>query len=211
MRPSCELQFPPAPLRAPSDGTLRGRSRAHRFNRKRGPGGAFLILALLAVFAAPGWSQEAAPSELHVFGGVSYYNADTAPRRNLWGLQGNVDWNFHRHVGITVDLGGQFNSFSDAGTIQAYEALFGPRFFVRRNKFTGFVNTLAGVTHIRGGRGSGKTFALGFGGGLDVNVSDRVAVRLLKVDYIPARGFGVWTHEVRVGTGVVLKWRVQRE
>lgn len=90
------------------------------------------------------------------------------------------------------------------GTVDArarvFNFLVGPQVkFTNSSRVEPFVRALAGVTHSRtrittSGFGSGfddefsvnsTDFALALGGGLDVRVSDRVAIRAFQVDYNP--------------------------
>ena len=49
-------------------------------------------------------------------------------------------------------------------------------------------------------------FGLGFGGGMDVSVNDLIGIRVFQLDYRPNRARGLWSHDVRFGSGIVLKW-----
>ncbi len=126
-------------------------------------------------------------------------------RELLGGWQASVGTNLRRNFGITADFGGQYRSLSGIGVSQ-YEYLFGPHFARRSNRTTAFVHALfGGVTH----RGGGIGFGMGFGGGLDVNVSKRLAIRAVQFDYVPnhftAFGTSGWDHDLRLGVGVVIK------
>jgi len=48
---------------------------------------------------------------------------------------------------------------------------------------------------------------IGFGGGLDVNLNPRVAVRILQADYVPTRSAGKWQNDFRVSIGVVFRFQ----
>ena len=53
---------------------------------------------------------------------------------------------------------------------------------------------------------SRTVFMMGVGGGLDVNLSDRVAFRLVQFDWLPVHVDGEWFNKiVRVGIGIVFK------
>jgi opacity protein-like surface antigen len=57
-----------------------------------------------------------------------------------------------------------------------------------------------------GGHISDSAFAMGFGGGLDVNVNDHFAVRAVQFDWIPIQNAGAWdTNTIRFGFGIVIK------
>ncbi len=166
-------------------------------------------LGVLLLVATPASGQDYPKGE--VFGGFSYANLDAnGDREALYGWQTSVSGNFHRNAGFTADLGGQYRSIAGV-SLQTYEFLFGPRFTARSERVTGFGHTLVGFALARasflGVSESATGFALGFGGGVDVNASDRVAIRIFQVDYIPTRFSGVWrTKDFRIGAGVVIKW-----
>ena len=97
--------------------------------------------------------------------------------------------------------------------------LFGPRFTFRRERVTAFAHALFGVnrTHLTGFVANQNTFpsvsetdfAMGYGGGLDINAGKNIAIRLFQVDYVPVRTglFGIpWRHNLRVQAGVVFKF-----
>ncbi len=168
-----------------------------------------LLLGLVLLSTSQATAQDYPKGE--IFGGFSVANLDAnGDREGLYGWQTSVSGNFHRNAGFTADLGGQYRSIAGI-SLQTYEFLFGPRFTARTERVTGFVHTLVGVALARasflGVSESATGFALGFGGGMDVNASDRVAIRIFQVDYIPTRFSGVWrTKDFRIGAGVVIKW-----
>ena len=97
--------------------------------------------------------------------------------------------------------------------------LFGPRFSFRRERVTAFAHALFGVnrTHLSGFVANQNTFpsvsetdfAMGYGGGLDINAGKNIAIRLFQVDYVPVRTgvFGIpWRQNLRVQAGVVFKF-----
>jgi len=169
-----------------------------------------LILAFIATLflVSPAWAQQSSGRDYRrgeLFGGFSLINVGDGNRENLFGAQASLSGNFHRNVGLTADMGGQVRDLGGI-TVQQYEFLFGPRFVVRGERLTGFAHALAGFEHLRVGGFSDNGFALGFGGGLDVNLNERWAVRPIQVDYIPNRFGGQWFHDVRYGAGVVVKF-----
>jgi len=107
-------------------------------------------------------------------------------------------------------------------------ALFGPRFSLRRERTTLFVHGLAGVVRTTNKSehslvtGIGlpvdplslsssfavHTFAYGFGGGVDVNVNHRFAIRVLQADYLRARIEGTG-NQLRLQSGVVVRFGEQ--
>ncbi len=57
----------------------------------------------------------------------------------------------------------------------------------------------------QGLRDEGTGFALGVGGGLEVNAKNRFGVRLFQIDYIPRRFDGDWRHNLRIAAGFTIR------
>jgi hypothetical protein len=78
---------------------------------------------------------------------------------------------------------------------------------MRTRKAAPFAEALFGAASHYGQRtGNWSTFAMGFGGGLDVPLNDHFAFRVFQADYIPARqafGLSGWNSNLRVQTGLV--------
>ena len=162
-----------------------------------------IISAVLLLLTVPAWGQDY--PRMEVFGGFSYLNSDAGTRENFFGWQASISANFNENVGFTLDSGGQYKSVFGI-TVQGYEFLLGPRYIVRGERFTGFAHALVGLEYVRVSGFSDTAFAMGFGGGMDVNASDRIAIRAFQLDYIPVRSSGVWSHDARVGAGIVFKF-----
>ena len=161
-----------------------------------------LGMAMMILTAVPVLGQDTYPRwELPL--AFSYNNSDfLLARENFGGFQTGFSVNFNKSVGLTIDWAGQAGS-NNVGTGQF---LIGPRFTKRGEKTTGFGHVLIGNV-AKGSSSSPETgLGLAVGGGLDVNTSDRVAIRVFQVDYIPNRFFGQWFNDIRVGVGVVFKW-----
>lgn len=159
----------------------------------------------------------------------------TSARKSLMGWQASANYNLTHHLGIVGDFGGQYANIPGATVLgvaipgysmNTYQFLFGPRIMFRGPRVTPYVHALFGG--IKDGVGSisvlGVTtpavsstgLGMGFGGGLDINVSDRLALRIPQFDWtlrhvgatsvlgvtIP----GAWTTgQIRIGIGVVIK------
>ena len=107
----------------------------------------------------------------------------------------------------------------------AFHFLAGPRVTGRSQRFTTFAHALFGVAHTRTSpfslviplppplrpiplsipEASDNNFAMGFGGGFDVNANRRVALRVLQFDYVPVHTDAGFLHNFRFKSGVVLK------
>ncbi len=160
-----------------------------------------LLVGLVALTGLPALGQDYPKAE--VFFGGSLLRADGAPRGQqlFGGWQASVNGNFSETFGLTADLGGQYRSISGQRVSQ-YEYLFGPRLTMRGEGATAFSHVLfGGVTATGGGTNTG--FAMGVGGGVDINVGRRVAIRAIQFDYLPNRFSGIWFNDYRLGFGIV--------
>jgi opacity protein-like surface antigen len=125
---------------------------------------------------------------------------------NFNGWDGQGTFNFARHFGVTADFSGNskqlagisFLGFS-AGTQQhMYNVLFGPTATAYFGKSSVFGHALFGVAHsslsagvsapILGGISapltSANSFAMAFGGGVDIGLSKHFAIRAAQIDFI---------------------------
>jgi hypothetical protein len=149
------------------------------------------VLALLVFAAArPALAQAAAPA-VEIFGGYSLLpaNGDDFPRRTSHGVQVSVTANLNRWFGVFGDLGLHFNTARDLGPnfeglvarTAVREYLFGPRFTARSGTVDVFGHGLVGLADGDAGADfsgfSDRALAFGGGGGVDVRVHRRLAVR----------------------------------
>lgn len=188
--------------------------RVFRSTGSENPGRRNLILrralcsvCLICLTFLPAMSQDIAKAE--VFGGYSWAGG------NFHGWNTSVTANVTKRVGIVADFSGHYGEELE-GTIlvkkDAHSALFGPRYSFRGKRFTPFVYALVGVTRfhqsatISGQRlsESDSGFSSALGGGLDVRVNDRVAIRAFQIDYFRPNFFGEAHNRGRLAFGVVL-------
>ena len=168
----------------------------------------FLAAALVAIAAAAG-AQETPAAE--VFGGYAYGGA------GAHGWDGSVAVNVRPWLGLVGDLGGTYTSFDSADAserIRTHSFLFGPRVSMRRHaRVTPFAHALLGAAHTDSrARELGldfhftdTSFAAAVGGGLDVRVSRRVAVRVVQLDYLRTNFFGGSQNNGRLAAGLVIR------
>ena len=116
--------------------------------------------------------------------------------------------------GIVADFGGQYRTASNLGSgfpgvvakTSVYQYLAGPSFTARREQFEGFAHGLVGGARgqsgISGFSDSGLT--LGGGGGVDVRVGDRTAVRA-QIDYLGSF-VDILEDNIRVGLGIAIRF-----
>jgi opacity protein-like surface antigen len=167
------------------------------------------LVALAAVCAHAQQEEETARVEL--FGGYAYGGSGSH------GWDGSVAFNANRWLGVVADFGGQYTSLDapdSSERIRTHSFLFGPRFSARRSRHvTPFAHALFGAAHNDSrAREAGldlhfndNSFALALGGGLDVRLGRRVAVRAFQLDYLRTGFFGQTQHNGRLAFGLVLR------
>jgi len=186
---------------------------------------------LAAAFAVPAYAQQFPRAEL--FGGFSYANLNLGRQANLFaptsrnyrGFGFSLGINLNRHLGLLADFGFQFGKsvgtpavlaldpsfpFSKVAPaqLQPGQVLFEPRFAWRRKRSTEFAHALAGIDRtdlsLTTPTLAHKTnLALGFGGGMDINLTRHLAIRAVQADYMPERRDGQWTSGIRLSMGLV--------
>jgi len=166
----------------------------------------FICLVVVASLPVP--AQDV--PKVEVFGGYSYAGG------NFHGVNTSVTANVNKWLGLTADFSGHYGSeqegillvSKDAHTFQG-----GPRFSHRGKRFTPFVYALVGATRFHeSATVSGQQlshadtgFTSTIGGGLDVTVSDRVAIRAFQLDYFRPNFFGEAHNRGRLAFGVVFR------
>jgi opacity protein-like surface antigen len=174
----------------------------------------FLWLIPLVLFlSAPVAAQDAASSntpQFEVFGGYSYVLADFSnDSLNLNGWNFSLTENVNNWLGGTADFSGHYAQPSNTN-VNAHMFLFGPTFALRKSKsFTGFSHVLLGGMHAsRGYVGVSQPvtrFAAAFGGGVDLNIHDKVAIRVFQADYFLTPFFGLRQDNLRLSGGIVFR------
>jgi Outer membrane protein beta-barrel domain len=148
---------------------------------------------------------------VEVFGGYSHLVANvSASSFNLNGVDASVTENLNRWFGGKLEYNAQFGT--EAGNkVNTETLMYGPVFSYRKNpKFVPFGEALAGA--VRGGPEyldvSERVFhfAAAVGGGLDVTLTDRVALRVIQADYLLTRFSGTRQDNFRLSAGILLRF-----
>jgi opacity protein-like surface antigen len=153
----------------------------------------------------------------------------------LHGWNASVAANLNRWFGLVVDFSGHYDSSSSTFNfgpigpgrsetgVSAHTFLVGPRFSYRgHDRLTPFGHILAGATrqHIEnttviprnGGQDvftfsdNDTRFVGAIGGGLDVQLTDSFALRVIQADYQWTRLSGITQDNARVSTGIVFRF-----
>jgi len=179
-----------------------------------------LITFTLLLFA--GLASAQIPTSGNVFFGYSYYNTDLSSidRANTNGWEATLEGKIIPWVGLIADFDAHYGSQNfgvacpvglGCGTFNAsvteHNYLFGPRVSMSVGKFRPFAEAMIGVGHVNvnSGGGSDTSFATALGGGLDYKIIRPVAWRL-QGDYVTTRFFGATQNNVRLSTGIVLRF-----
>lgn len=167
-----------------------------------------ILLAITLVFGSL-FATAQSTSKLDVFGGYSYFNGATAGGGGTYSLNGwnaQATYNLNRWLGATADFGGYYGSpFGPSASTHSF--LFGPTISMRTPRFTPYAHVLFGVDRdsasIFGATASNSAFAMAVGGGLDIPVKGRFAIRAAQVDWLRGTNFSNTENNLRVSTGVV--------
>ena len=164
------------------------------------------VLILVFVFlVVPAWAQGGESGM--VFGGYSFLRP-TEGGMNHHGFNGEIGYNLAGWVSIVGDFSGVYAS-SAAGLVDTSVYLIaGGAELHSTGNTRAFVHLLAGVASLRTGmfgRFSTTESAIGFGGGMDIGVSEHLAIRPVQADlwhlFVDDNGGNL----VRISAGVL--WR----
>ena len=169
-----------------------------------------ICAACLVIIAyLPAMAQDT--PKVEVFGGYSWAGG------NFHGWNGSVTANITKSFGVVADFSGHYGNEEDGSILikeDAHSVLFGPRFSCRGKRLTPFAYALFGFTHfhqsatVSGQRLSDADtgFSSALGGGLDVKLNNRIAIRAFQLDYFRPNFFGEAHNRGRLAFGVVLKF-----
>ena len=174
----------------------------------------FVLVALVVLFSGAALAQEHPKAEL--FGGYSYLRLN--PGQGLSGENVPGGWhasiagNVNNWFGVAGDFSGHYKEIGGVKT-NTHSFLFGPRISYRNNeKVTPFAHVQFGAARVSGAGISENAFAMNFGGGVDVKISDKVAFRVGQFDYVltrfdgPTSGTTANQHNFRFSTGIVFRF-----
>jgi opacity protein-like surface antigen len=156
-----------------------------------------LAACMLVLLCCPGFLRSEDVTRTEVFAGFSILSVEGA--QGL-GWQASAKGNLNGSIGIVADVGGHYRFH-----LSAYQYLFGPE-LTRRGRTALFAHALIGGARLEGFDSSTNRLALAFGGGVDLNATDRIAVRLFQLDWIPTRFEQSWQNRTgRIGFGLVFR------
>jgi hypothetical protein len=166
------------------------------------------VVRLCSFFCPVSQAQEF--PEWEISGGYSYLAADVnGSSFHLHGGVASLTQNVNSIFGGRVEAG-FFTGAAFGRSITAQTITFGPLFSLRKfEKFTPFVHLQLGAVH--GSKGylgiseSAWKFALVGGGGADIRINERAAIRL-QADYLMTRFLGLRQNNLQASAGLVLRF-----
>ena len=173
------------------------------------------MIASLLGFGAAANAQEVSTPAVEIGAGYSWLHVNSANydyHRTGNGGSGYVEYNINKWVGLVADFGGYANTRIDD---KALTYMFGPRFNWRHSRLNPYVQFLFGGayawTNPKGAPSNNQNaFATAAGGGLDYQLTNRIALKPIQVEYLmtqlpDALGFGSHQNDIRYSAGVVLR------
>lgn len=185
-----------------------------------------MLFGSLLMFGAVASAQEVETPQFEFSVNYSYlYNhpGGFLPSYSANGGFGTAQYNFNKSFGFVADLGANYVGSPSGVPFDntAFEYLFGPRYTWRHSRFSPYVQTLFGGVRYSDGfvpqsnfplLGASQTnFAMAFGGGLDVTLTNHIAVKPIQVDYLmtqfaPGGGNAITaSNAIRYSAGVVFR------
>ncbi|MGC0771632.1 MAG: OmpA family protein [Candidatus Acidiferrum sp.] len=164
-----------------------------------------VTIAALCIFATLASAQDQPAPKWELFGGYSVFY----PGANVYGqlpgaslpISSRLEWNprgagvsatynFNDWLGLTLDTSTHWGS-GEAGIVKriddaAFSTLsVGPKLTYRHNRFSPFFEVLVGDQRLMPDAFHDlDKMGVMFGGGLDINLSSHIALRLLRADYV---------------------------
>lgn len=166
-----------------------------------------LLAAALVLLALPVMAQDAPTAE--IFGGYQYTRINpgspaTAQNYNGWDASLTGFMGDSKMFGLTADVSGAYKSFGGVSTSDHF-FLFGPT-IAGHGKLSPFAHTLFGISHYSVAGVTDNAFAWALGGGLDVQATQHVSIRLAQFDYLMTRHGGDSQNNVRYSAGIVFRF-----
>jgi opacity protein-like surface antigen len=173
----------------------------------------FIFAAILTCLLSLSAAAQGEIPKVELYGGYSWAGG------NFHGWNASVTGNVNSWLGVTADFSGHYGGSREGNIFEerqrAHSFLFGPRFSARKRKrVSPFAYALFGVSHLKTREtlfgntftASDSGFAMALGGGLDIKVNERVAVRAFQLDFFRPVFFGEAENRGRLSFGLVLRF-----
>lgn len=152
------------------------------------------FVAVLLLLALPAAAQETPKAEF--FAGYSYFRPEGGGI-NMHGWNAAIAGNVNQWFSIVGDFSGNYEN-----DINMYLFTFGPRLNYRTERVNAFTHVLLGGAKLAVASVSDSGFAMVLGGGVDVQVNEKVAIRIFQTDYVMERTWGESSNDLRFSAGI---------
>jgi hypothetical protein len=158
------------------------------------------LLGLIFVVSFSAKAQD----KVELFGGYTYMRVDNSPSFNTNGWEFSGQYKFNDWLGAVADFDGHYGSpFGPHASINSF--LFGPQVSFPA-RVSPFAQALFGGAHFSNHGVTDTSFSLAVGGGIDTRLTHGIYWRIFQADYDLTHFFGSRQDNVRVSTGIVLRF-----
>ena len=169
------------------------------------------VAVLLLGFCSVSAAQDVPAFE--VFGGwnIALPEGDEIDYMNGW--EGSFIINGNEYGSAVIDISGLYGKACldeemDEENVAFYSFLFGPQVNLPVSETVKpFVRALFGATHadFENDLMNENGLTMAFGGGVDINVNERVSIRPAQIEFVTYRFSGEFVNSARFGAGLVIK------
>jgi opacity protein-like surface antigen len=170
----------------------------------------FVILAGLALLVTSSAMAQSETPRAELAGTYTYVRINPgggSPGVNCHGGGGSIAGNLNSWFGVVGDFSACKVTGISGGSAHAFTYLFGPKIAYRsKSAVIPYAQALFGGARVSGGGVSQNAFAMTFGGGLDLKVTEHVAIRMIQAEYLMTRFASMRQNNVRIEAGVVFRF-----
>ena len=160
-----------------------------------------ILLGLLFVFSISARAQS-----IGVMAGYSFEHVATSPGRNFNGIEVGAQYRLFGWLSAVADLDGHF-VFPNQTDGRTFHVMVGPEISLPAiKKYSPFVHALAGYGSIHDNGFVSSSYSAALGGGLDKHLAPLLTWRMVQVDDVVTHYFNGLQHNIRITTGVVLRF-----
>lgn len=162
------------------------------------------LLILLGLFMIGSISARA--QSFGVLAGYSFEHVATSPGRNFNGIEVGAQYRIFGWLSAAADLDGHY-VFPNQTDGRTFHFMVGPEISLPlTKKYFPFVHVLAGYGEIHDSGLTSSSYSAALGGGLDRHLAPLLTWRMIQVDDVVTHYFNGLQHNVRLTTGVVLRF-----
>lgn len=150
-------------------------------------------------------SLSARAQSIGLFAGYSFEHVGTSPGRNFNGVEIGAQYRLAPWLRAVADLDGHY-VFPNQLDGRSFHIMVGPEVSFPVRRYSPFVHVLAGYASIHDNGLTGSSYSAALGGGLDRNIAPLLTWRMVQADDVITHYFGGLQHNIRLSTGIVLRF-----